>query len=713
MLAVTRETLACAPAVLVGLILAVHPMTRCGGWLTDVGIDAVHKWKPGKPIRVWATGRPDYVAALDGILKQISDLMNHTFVLAESREQSDLIVGLGISSFPDNCIGGAGCGRAFEEEGDQNTAVRGVAYVIDHGDEIPRGVITHELMHALIPQGHYPMAYHTVREIQNLSASDEAILRLHAHPLVRPGMTVEELEETIVFRDELLDASPLEVNTLVWRAREALTQAGSATFNARGTCAEGISGCQAHAIQEFDWTRYEIGVFNLPGNHFQHLSLQEGALEAYVAGKEFWVDSLSHWRSMDWQAFSDITHWRPNYTSLHTILENILLLGHEGDLSATQVPGGKIVIETHPDRGLLLYSTLIMHISITMDSTNYRVSDYTVTICRFRQQNACIFSMEARDGVYGEELNIPEAIRQSTPTPVPWEGLGITTTLSTGSLHTCALRNDGTPVCWGITSEEQVPMPSEERFASISSRGEYTCGLRHDGRVICWGGDSGVFGEDSHWKSRDGLWTSPSEANREDGYFSKSLPILRFTSLSAGLFTACGLHANGSPLCWGVDGYAPSEEQLTAISVGEGHVCALREDGSPICWGDNESGQASPPSGERFTVISSGVQCSCGLRHDGTPVCWGRNGLSAPENERFTSISTGHRGACGLRADGSAVCWGDSPSPPSHERFVAISSSEHVCALRFDGSAVCWGRSDYGQSSPPENEQFAANRISE
>ena len=72
-------------------------MTRCGGWLGRPGSDAVYKWEPGKPIGVWATGRQDYLAALDGILKQISELMNHTFVTAGSREEADLVVGLGNS----------------------------------------------------------------------------------------------------------------------------------------------------------------------------------------------------------------------------------------------------------------------------------------------------------------------------------------------------------------------------------------------------------------------------------------------------------------------------------------------------------------------------------------------------------------------------------------------------------------------------------------
>ena len=684
-----------------------NPMTRCGGWFGRLGIDAVYKWEPGKPIGVWATGPQDHLAALDGILDQISELMNHTFVMAGSKEQANLVVGLGISSFPGSCIGGSGCGRAFREDGgDLNTAAGGEAYVRDYGDVIPRRIIAHELMHALIPQGHYPMAYHTVGEIQNLAAGDEAILRLHAHPLVQPGMTLEQMEQLLVFRDELLDASPTEVNTLVWRARETLFNEQTVSFDARGTCLAEQNVCQSHGVQEFDWTEYNIGELKLPGNHLQDLSLQNGDLEAYVAGKEFWINTSNNWRSMDWLEFSAATQWRPNYTSLFTVLENILLLAHEDDISVTEAEG-QIVLETRQNRELRLISNLGMDVSLTLDSTTFRVSDYTVTICLPEQSAGCIFQLEARQGAYGVDLTIPETIRQSTPTPAPWEGLAEVATLSSGVFHTCALREDGTPVCWGNNDSGQAAPPRGEQFASISSGGDYTCGLRQGGTPLCWG-SAGLFGSDNHWRSRDGLWTSPTDANREVGYNAKALTIMRFKSLSAGTVKACAIQANGTPRCWGRDDVAPTGETFIAISSGESHTCALREDGAPVCWGRDDSIQ--PPEGERFVSISSGARYTCALREDGTPVCWGKQGYVPlpPEGERFSSISSGWHHVCALRQDGTPFCWGSETSQLEGERFASISSGAyHTCALRLDGSVLCWGSNSYGRASPPQGERFA------
>ena len=154
-------------------------------------------------------------------------------------------------------------------------------------------------------------------------------------------MTTRQVEELIVFDDQLLDASPGDVNTLVWRAREALIEKGTASFTSRGVCLTDAQSCRSHALEEFGWTGHLIGELGLPGNHYQQLGLQDGRLGAYVAGKEFWLESAGEWRSVDWNGFLHATRWRPNYTSLLTVLENILLLAHDGHVTASEMSDGK------------------------------------------------------------------------------------------------------------------------------------------------------------------------------------------------------------------------------------------------------------------------------------------------------------------------------------------------------------------------------------
>ena len=293
------------------------------------------------------------------------------------------------------------------------------------------------------------------------------------------------------------------------------------------------------------------------------------------------------------------------------------------------------------------------------------------------------------------------------------------THLTIGDHHTCALRYDGSPVCWGYgydTPTESAKRPpleaiGKERFTAISSGYEHACALREDGEPICWA-----------WYGSDGEPLVPYGE--------------RLASISSGGHHVCGLRRDGTAVCWGADWYGqstpPQSERFLQLSSGYTYTCALREDGSPVCWGEDEHGETSPPDGERFTAISAGiglqVRHTCALREDGRAVCWGgidadRNfgQASPPEGDRFGTISVGGSHTCALRVeDGTAVCWGrddvNQSSPPEGVAFSAITSGRaHTCALRLeDGTAVCWGSdrdhvNDYrGQASPPYGVRFAA-----
>ena len=116
------------------------------------------------------------------------------------------------------------------------------------------------------------------------------------------------------------------------------------------------------------------------------------------------------------------------------------------------------------------------------------------------------------------------------------------------------------------------PAEGGERFASISSGWRHTCALRADGAPVCWGGDES--GQTS---------PPPGEA---------------FTAISSGGEHTCALRADGTALCWGSDESGqtspPQGEAFTAISSGWRHTCALRADGTALCWGNDYYGQSSP-----------------------------------------------------------------------------------------------------------------------
>ncbi len=229
--------------------------------------------------------------------------------------------------------------------------------------------------------------------------------------------------------------------------------------------------------------------------------------------------------------------------------------------------------------------------------------------------------------------------------------------ITSGRYHSCALRENGTTECWGSNDEGQLRAPQNETFLSIHSglSALHTCGLRHDGSVVCWGAKGGLYDY--------GQVSPPPETN--------------FLSLSSGFAHTCGISENSETVCWGAEEFdfgqaTPPHEHthsFIAISSGWSHTCALREDGKPVCWGANRSytnhGQALPPTTGGFTAISSGVNHTCALHADGTPVCWGANksdenyGQASPPNgEVLTAISSGRDHTCGIRQDRNVICWG-------------------------------------------------------
>ena len=96
-------------------------------------------------------------------------------------------------------------------------------------------------------------------------------------------------------------------------------------------------------------------------------------------------------------------------------------------------------------------------------------------------------------------------------TPKAVAGLSDVVSLAVGDKHTCALKGDGTVACWGDDTHGQLGIDNPNSFAftpqptvvpglsgvlTVAAGRFHTCALKADGSVICWGtGDSGQLGD--------------------------------------------------------------------------------------------------------------------------------------------------------------------------------------------------------------------------
>lgn len=233
--------------------------------------------------------------------------------------------------------------------------------------------------------------------------------------------------------------------------------------------------------------------------------------------------------------------------------------------------------------------------------------------------------------------------------------------LSTAFNHSCAVRSDGRVFCWGLNLQGQCgvsPTVSTEVLTpadvgitdavAVTTGDNHSCALKSDGSVVCWGANSG--GE-----LGNGTTTSshvPSSVTKMTGTPGMIVALGEIVAVEAQWSATCALSSTGDVSCWGQVNQGTSTlstttaqgiggfSNITAIVGGGNHLCGRRADGTVQCMGDNAFGQ-----------LGQGNQ---------TPVA-GVVTIAGAGNE-FASIFGGNFHVCGVRADGSTRCWGDNGS---------------------------------------------------
>jgi len=329
------------------------------------------------------------------------------------------------------------------------------------------------------------------------------------------------------------------------------------------------------------------------------------------------------------------------------------------------------------------------------------------------------------------------------------------TSVSAGSTHTAAIRDDGTLWTWGMNIYGQlgdgttiqrlspVQVGSDE-WTSVSVGNNHTMAIDAAGKLWAWGFNSnGQLG--------DGTATH------------RSSPVLidaenNWASVSAGNNHTMAIDAAGKLWAWGNNQWGKLGDGTTenrsspvrigddtwmAVSAGDNHTVGIKDGGTMWAWGNNQWGKLGDGTTENrsspvqigkavlpkeeyiWKEVSAGTYHTMAIKEDNTLWAWGVNwsgqlGTGLTKNVpsqvgtyKWTLVSAGDQHTTAIKEDGTLWAWGDNwrgqlgdgtfinkPNPVTTgtEEWIYVSAGwEHTMAIKKDGTLWAWGCNDKGQ----------------
>ena len=267
----------------------------------------------------------------------------------------------------------------------------------------------------------------------------------------------------------------------------------------------------------------------------------------------------------------------------------------------------------------------------------------------------------------------------------------------------CVVKKDGSAYCWGNNSYGQLgdgtfidksePVQvfglGPGTTASISLGGQHACALKTDGSVVCWGSnDSSLDGGQIGDGTMEVVRPKPTQVI---GLGPGSASAVYSNNVGN-----CAVKIDNSIVCWGsvhANGYSGATKPVK-ISVNLGPIkylaprfkmtCALKADNSVVCWGQNYCGQ-----------LGNGTKTGAGTPIQVTGLGPGSTAAISSESGYISSA---------LKTDGSVVTWGCAASGDGtvFNKYTpvqvsglgagttAVIANSTSCAIKTDGSVVCW-----------------------
>ena len=397
--------------------------------------ERVVKWDLDRPLKVWATGDPEYIDVLWATLDRLSPLLGMTFSNTQSQDDADLKAWVGISRAEaparlrsGECVDAVGCAStSWGNDRVADSASIGVwtvnsDWLLRTGlvDRRIENVTLHELLHALVPIDHRDDPLSVVNNISapdwiELDPLEEALIRFHRHPLIKPGMTMDQVRRTIVLEDEVLDyvatrdadMTPLE---MLREAFRRLQNAGSASWRMEG----GWRGARCEkSFGRADYTIAELYAFRPNLTRFF-----AGSDKILLLGREDWSREAGEWL-LDDPKFWERTVWRTGFSQIHDLIVSALYFASDDDFRISTVIGGETTLRFLLERTITWsnwYRSAELRGRITLDDDTLHIKAYEMDwLFDVIRSNSCDrFVIRTSNGQYGVPIEVPDEVYERT-----------------------------------------------------------------------------------------------------------------------------------------------------------------------------------------------------------------------------------------------------------------------------------------------------------
>ena len=286
------------------------------------------------------------------------------------------------------------------------------------------------------------------------------------------------------------------------------------------------------------------------------------------------------------------------------------------------------------------------------------------------------------------------AIPSVTPDAAP-AGPHKAVAIAMGGGARCVILDDRTSRCW-IQVSRDLPIvapqiPGFTDVVTITTASAFACALRGDGSVVCWGkNDDGELGIGT-LAGRHSIFPFPP---MNDEPIAPVVGLTDAVELHATRAFACARRRDATVWCWGDnasgqlgDGtkvHRPAPVQAVGVhdvasfALAGDRVLALRADGTLMAWGSGVATPAAVPGLRDAVEIGASSTHSCARRKDGSLWCWGTNadgelGDGTQEDRATPTPVHGLSGVVGMRV-----------------------GLERTCAWHGDGKVACWGEDTAG-----------------